>query len=84
MKSLAHDLSLYIYSDPSLTLKILPDFRSMAETTRDLIGNKIANKRTSQQNNSETVTNEHDKEIPREGYISPEQKQTIIDDLKLI
>ena len=41
-----------------------------AEATGDLIGNKIANKITklsknSQQNNSETVTNEHDKEIPK-------------------
>ena len=41
-----------------------------AEATGDLIGNKIANRITkvskkSQQNNSETVTNEHDKEIPK-------------------
>ena len=49
-----------------------------AEATDDLIGsNKIANKITSvskilQQNNSETVTNENDKEIPKERYISPE------------
>ena len=39
-----------------------------AEATGDLIGNKIANRitkvwRYSQQNNSEIVTNEHDKEI---------------------
>ena len=38
-----------------------------AEATGDLIGNKIPNKITkvsknSQQNNSETITNEHDKE----------------------
>ena len=41
-----------------------------AKTTGDLIGNKIANKITivsknSQGNNSETVTKEHDKEIPK-------------------
>ena len=40
-----------------------------------MIGNKIANRITkvsknSQQNNSKTVTNEHDKEIPKERYIS--------------
>ena len=29
-----------------------------------------------QQNNSETVTNENDKEIPKERYISPEKKET--------
>ena len=60
-----------------------------AEATVDLTGNKIAEKitkvsKTPQQNNSETVTNEHDKEIPKERYISPEERQKIIDDLRLI
>ena len=55
----------------------------------NLIGNKIANKitkilKTSQQKNSETVTNEHDKEIPKERYISSEQSQKTIDDIRLI
>ena len=41
-----------------------------AEATDDLIGNKIANRITglsknSQQHNSETVPNKHDKEIPK-------------------
>ena len=31
-----------------------------------------------QQNNSETVKNEHDKEIPKEWRISPEERQKII------
>ena len=31
-------------------------------------------------NNSETITNEHNKEIPRERYISPEERQKITDD----
>ena len=58
-----------------------------AEATGDLTTNKTAHKITifsnySQQNNSETVTNEHDKEIPKEKYISPEEKQEIIDDLR--
>ena len=44
------------------------------EATWDLIGNKIADRNTkvsknSQQNYSEIVTNEHDKEIPKERYI---------------
>ena len=60
-----------------------------AETTGDLIDNKIADKitkisKTSQQNNSETATNEHDKEIPKERYISPKERHKIIDDLRLI
>ena len=54
----------------------------------NLIGNKIALKITkvsqnSQQNNSETVTNEHDKEITKARYISPEERQEIIDELAL-
>ena len=59
-----------------------------AEATGGLIGNKIANKITklsknSQQNNSKTVTNEHDKETPKERYGSPEERQEIIDELRL-
>ena len=37
----------------------------------------------SQHNNSETVTNRHDEEIPKEGYISLEERQEIIDELIL-
>ena len=37
--------------------------------------------KNSQQNNSETVTNQDDKEIPKERYISPEEKQKVIDNL---
>ena len=60
-----------------------------AEATGDLIGNKIANKskkilNTSQENNSETVTNEHGREIPKERYISPQEKQKVINDIRLI
>ena len=58
------------------------------QATDDLIGNKIINKITKahqklQDNNSETVINEPDKEIPKERYISPEERQEIIDDLRL-
>ena len=37
----------------------------------------------SRQNNSETVTNENDKKIPKERYMSPEKIQKINDDLRL-
>ena len=45
-----------------------------AEATGDLIGNTTANRiskvpKTLQQNDSETITNEHDQEIPKERYI---------------
>ena len=62
-----------------------------AETTYDLIGNKTADvvansydgrttkvTKYSQQNNSKIVTNKHDKKIPKERYISPEEKKKII------
>ena len=42
-----------------------------AEATVDLIGSNIANRIMWVSKNSETVTNEHDKEIPKERYISP-------------
>ena len=37
-----------------------------------------------QKNNSEIVTNENDKEIPKERSISPEERQKILDNLRLI
>ena len=63
-----------------------------AEATGDLIGNKIANKITSVskkksttelQNNDET---EEDVEITthKKRYISPEERQQIIDELRLV
>ena len=41
--------------------------------------------KTPQHNNSEAVTNEHDKEIPKKYiYISPEERQKVIDDVRLM
>ena len=61
--------------------------QKISEATGDLIGNKIANKimgvsKNRQKSNSETVANEHDKEIPNE-YASPDERQGIIDELRL-
>ena len=39
--------------------------------------------KNSEQNNSETVTNENDKEIPKVRYIPPKERQQIIDELRL-
>ena len=52
-----------------------------AEATRDLIGNKIANKITSVGKLKEKEKEKANK--PEEIYIRPEKKQQIIDDLKL-
>ena len=40
-------------------------------------------KNSQRSDNSEKVTNEHDKEIPKEKYVSPEERQEIIDELRL-
>ena len=55
-----------------------------------MIDSKIADERitkdskNSQWFNSETVTNEHDKELPKISYISPKEKQKILTILILI
>ena len=60
------------------------DSKKQEEVTVDLIGNKIADKltrvsKTSPKSNSET----NEEGILREKYISPELRETIIDDLRL-
>ena len=59
-----------------------------SEATGDLIENKIANRGTKfsknpQQKNLEAVTKEHDKEISTERYVSLEERQESIDELRL-
>ena len=58
------------------------------EATRDLIGNKIADKITAEpskkSHNEEIQTNEVNNEIPKERYIPPKERQKIIDELRLI
>ena len=63
--------------------------QKITEPTGDLISNKIADKnakisKASPQNNSETVINEHHKIYLNKIYISREERQKIIDDLKLM
>ena len=62
-----------------------------AEATGDLVGNKIAEKIMSTSKKSlkkprdeELHSNEVNKEIPKERYISPKERQQIIDELRLI
>ena len=59
-----------------------------------MIGNKTADAVTtsydykitknSQEDNSEKVTNEYDKDMQKERYISPEKRQKIINELRII
>ena len=54
-----------------------------AEATGDLIGNKIADKITSaskKSHNEEIQSDEVNNEIPKERYISPKERQKIIDE----
>ena len=62
----------------------LQNSRKIVDLIRKRSSDKITVSRTSPQISSETVTNENDKEIPKERYISPEERQKIIDDLRLI
>ena len=68
-----------------------------AKAIGDVIGNKNPNavaksyngritkvSGSSPQNNSETIANEHDKEIPKDRYISTEKRQKIIVNLRLM
>ena len=57
----------------------------MTDAVAKLYDDKITKvSQISQQTNSETVTNDHDKETPKERYISPEERHEIINDLRLI
>ena len=61
-----------------------------AEATSDLIGNKIADKTTSvstkkaAKNDDANIEIKADVNVPKKRYISPEEKQQIIDELRLI
>ena len=62
--------------------------KKASEATGDLISSKISNKimkvsKSLQQNDSETIKKGNDKEIPKERYISPEEREEIIDELRL-
>ena len=58
--------------------------QTTVQATDDLLCSKSADKITKvsknlQQKNSETVTRESFKEIPEERYVSPEERQEVID-----
>ena len=58
-----------------------------AEAIGALVGNKIADKITSaskKSHNEEIQSNGVNNEIPKERYISPKERQQIIDELRLI
>ena len=53
--------------------------------TDNIIADRIKKfSKSLQQNNPETATNENDKEIPKKICMSPEERQKIIDNLRLI
>ena len=67
------------------------EIQKTAEVTGDLISNKIADKITSTSRKSpkklhdkDLPSNEANNEIPKERYISPQERQQIIHELRLI
>ena len=85
-KQLKYNFNLY-HADTIKTFSKRVNEKT-AEATGDLISNKIVNRITivskdSQENISEAVTNNHDKEIPKEKYAPPEERQEIINELRL-
>ena len=88
-KSLSHN---YGHANQSATDALKTSSKKViqktSEATGDLIENKIANRVTKfsknpQQKNLEAVTKEHDKEISNERYVSLEERQETIDELRL-
>ena len=60
--------------------------QKVAEATGDLVDNKIADKITSYSKKpaNEPHSNDVSNEIPKERYISPQERKKIIDELRLI
>ena len=60
--------------------------KRVIQKTAEVIGNKIADKTTSVSKNCKRLPNEQDVEIitHKKRYISPEERQEIIDELRLI
>ena len=54
------------------------------EATGDLIGNKIADKIKKTQNNKPEADSDSQKDVTKKRYISPEERQHIIDELRLV
>ena len=69
-----------------LKLLVKKILKKTAKSIGNLIGNKIADKITSaskKSHNEEVQSDEVNNEIPKERYISPKERQKIIDELKL-
>ena len=61
-------------------LKLLHEGLLKKRCEKNSCGGRITKpQKNSQQNNSEIVTIKNDKEIPKERYIPPEERQRIID-----
>ena len=61
--------------------------QKIAEAAGDSIGNKVADKITNASKKSKELYSEKEEannEIPKERYVSPEKRQQIIDELRLV
>ena len=64
-------------------LRLILKYNNGYQKIRNFIDNKVADRTTKfsknlQQNNSETFANKNDKEIPKERYISPEERKKLL------
>ena len=62
--------------------KLLDNAKQSAIDALNSTSKKVIQK-TCLKSNPQTVTNEHDKEMPKERYVSPEERQKIIDNLTI-
>ena len=60
---------------PQIRLKLLEKEQHKTQK-KQLMSTKVS--KNSQQNNSETVTNKNDKEIPKQRYIFPEKDKKLL------
>ena len=60
---------------PQIRLKLL-EKEQYKNQKKQLMSTKVS--KNSQQNNSETVTNKNDKEIPKQRYIFPEKDKKLL------
>ena len=88
-KSLSHN---YRHANQSATDALKTSSKKVIQKTSEATGNLIENKtanrvtkfsKNSQQKNLQAVTKERDKEISTERYVSLEEIQEIIDELRL-
>ena len=85
--SCKHSQKIFDHAKESTTDAIKTAFKRLIQNTTEVVGDLIGNKfvyKINQKVHCRIIQNEHDKEIPKERYASPEERQNIIDELRSI